>query len=288
MHRKLGRKRSISEVVEDYLLTHSACPDYEKSLRRTARALAEHGVRESDQLSSSSVTKFFLAIRGSTSTQAGYRRIALTLWRHAVRQGWARGPVEARPLRVRMPVVRAWSTDELTRLVNSVNSSPGTMRSGCKKSLFWRAFVLVGYESGLRLGDLLALRLDSFDCGFTLLITTTSKTNQAVYRTLSPQCAAAVHDLFLASRDGTLFAWALSRRHIKAQFKACVSNAGLTGSVRWLRRTGATACEAQSPGSASRFLCHRSPGVAARHYVDWTKVTKQPTVPPLPLEGERR
>jgi integrase len=274
-------KCSLAALLDHYLSLHQVCPEHAANMRRTVRMLGEQGVGSADRLTSSSVTAMCDAIQGATSTKANHRRIALTLWRHAVRQGWATGPVEARPVRVRLPVVRAWSDREIIRLLEFVKSSCGNMRSGAEKRVFWAAWTLLGYESGLRLGDLLGLRLDDFDDGFALLITQTSKTAERVQRSLSPECAQAVHDLFLQSPNGSLFSWALSRRHVKAQFSRLVHGAGLTGSVRWLRRTGATACEAQSPGSASRFLAHRSPGVAGRHYIDWSKVLKTPTAPRL-------
>lgn len=271
----------MEQLLDDYLALHSICPMHGTSMRRTIKLLGEQGVVRADQLTASSVTKMCDSIQRSSSTKANHRRTALTLWRHAVRQGWGTGPVEARPVRVRLPVVRAWSEGEIIRLLKFVKSSCGDMRSGAPKPVFWRAFVLLGYESGLRLGDLLELRLADFDQGFHSLMSKTSKTEELVNRQLSAACAAAVHDLLLHSPDDRLFAWALSRRHVKAQFTKLVFGAGLTGSVRWLRRSGATACEAQAPGSASRFLAHRSPGVAGKHYVDWSQVTKQPTVPPL-------
>ena len=275
---------TLVSVLADYLLLHSVCDDHARCMSHTVRMLGEQGVGTADQLTSSCVSMMCESIRAkakASSTIANHRRIALTLWRHAVGRGWATGPVEARPVRVRLPVVRAWSGDEIIRLLKFVKSNIGDMRSGASKSEFWRAFILLGYESGLRLGDLLELELTDFDQGFHCLMSKTSKTQELVTRHLSAACAIAVHDLFVHSPDDRLFAWALSRRHVKAQFSRLVAGAGLTGSVRWLRRSGATACESQAPGSASRFLAHRSPGVAGKHYVDWSKVTKQPTVPSL-------
>lgn len=185
-----------------------------------------------------------------------------------------------------MPAVRAWSAEELTTLFKVGKRVQGNFRSGCPKSLFWQGFVLVGYETGLRLGDLLTLRSCDFARNCTDLAVTANKTGEPIMRGLTPPAAAAVRELIRLSPDGSVFGWALSRRYVKSQFTKLAKTAGLEGSVRWLRRTGATACECQAPGSSSRFLAHRSPGVAQRHYVDWSKVTKQPVPPPLALERE--
>jgi integrase len=272
----------MESLVESYISTHAAGKQYQQHLRRAVRRLAGVGISECRQLSSSSVTRFLESIQGSSSTVAGYRRIVLSLWRHAVQRDLAVGPVEARPVRVRIPPVRAWSAGQLTTLVNRAASEEGFFRrSRCPKSRYWLAFCLLGYETGIRLGDLHELRLDNFEEDYSLLVCSASKTGEPIIRPLSDRCRDAVRDLALVSRGGLLFSWALSRRHTKAGFTRLCRSCGLPGSVRWLRRSGATACEAASPGSASRFLAHRSPGVAARHYVDWSKVSSQPVPPPI-------
>lgn len=272
----------LEALAERYLMTHSAGREYSQQIRRTVRSMRSAGITECRQLSASSMARYLDTINGSTSTVSNYRRIALSLWRFAVASSLAVGPVECRPVRVRIPPVRAWSAEQLTTLVNSAATIEGFFRrSRCPKSRYWLAFTLLGYETGIRLGDLHSLRLDNFEDDFSVLVCTASKTGEPIIRNLSVRCVAAVRDLASVSRGGRLFSWALSRRHTKAGFSRLCKLCRLPGSVRWLRRSGATACEAASPGSAARFLAHRSPGVAARHYVDWSKVNKQPTPPPI-------
>ena len=256
---------------------------YRQHLGRAAKRLAASGVVECRQLCASSVTRFLESLDGSSSsTIAGYRRMILSLWRHAVRREWASGPVEARPVRIRLPPVRAWTPEQLSNLVKSASLQTGAFRrSRCPRATYWRAFVLLGYETGLRLGDLHSLALSAFDDDFRVLTTSAHKTGEPVVRALTDECSQALRDLSSLSPGTHLFLWALSRRHTKAGFTKLCKSCGLPGSVRWLRRSGATACEACSPGSASRYLGHRSPGVAARHYVDWSQVRQQPTPPAI-------
>jgi hypothetical protein len=77
-----------------------------------------------------------------------------------------------------------------------------------------------------------------------------------------------------------LFAGLLTRRPIQVQFAKLVRGAGLQGSTKWLRRSGATWCEVHQPGSAMAFLGHRTPGLAYKHYVDPRFVQRDKPRPP--------
>jgi hypothetical protein len=86
------------------------------------------------------------------------------------------------------------------------------------------------------------------------------------------------------SPDGTLFQWATSMTQMHRDFRKIRKAAGLAdGSIQWLRRSAATHLEARMPGSATRFLGHSNPLLAARFYIDFSQLTESVPVPP-PLE----
>lgn len=276
----------LESVLESYLNTHSVCREHATNMRLVVRRMKESGISQTRHLSSSSVTRFLSSLTGrSPFTVAGHRRIAMALWRHAVESGVAVGPVACRPVRTTLPPVRAWTLEQTSTLVKSARLATGKFRkSGCPASAFFAAFVLLGYETGVRLGDLHGMRIASFSTDFASVQLVTNKTGVPLWRTLSPDCASACRNLASLSPDGTMFFWALSRRFVKLKFRALCRSCGLEGSAKWLRRTGATHTEAQTPGAAGRFCGHLTASVAPRHYVDWSQVQAAPTAPRLRLD----
>jgi hypothetical protein len=68
---------------------------------------------------------------------------------------------------------------------------------------------------------------------------------------------------------------------MKAHLKRC----GLSGTSKWLRRSGATHIEMVAPGKASLHLGHRTATLAAQAYIDWGQVRKTTPVTPRLLEA---
>lgn len=286
---RVVRRRSgmdISALLDRYLVSRCVCPDHRRAMRRVVRQLAEQGVTSTSRISSQSIAEYLNSLnRLSTSTQENSRAISIALWNYAIEIGVASGPATVRPVRVRIPPVRAWTADDLTRLVKSCKGSTHILKSGMPLATYSLALALLGYESGLRSGDLHKLQCGDFSSDFSVLHRYANKTGEHVDRVLSEACRDAVRVLAALSPDGTLFKWALSYRWQAYYFKQIIRSAGLRGSIKWLRRSGATACERENPGSSMRYCAHRTPGLAMKHYVDWSQVRSQPTPPPIMIEG---
>ena len=188
---------------------------------------------------------------------------------------------------LKIPV--AWSSPELSALASAALSMTGRFPRGsrlqrksgtqCLRKNFWLAWVLVGYESGLRQADLYNLKRSNLRGNRLFVIV--NKTLVPVGKALSPEAAAAAHAMLSASPDGTMFSWALSRKPLFIQFLALVASAGLEGTTKYLRRSGATHCEMVSPGSAPAFLGHLSgSALAQKHYLDPTLLAECQPQPP--------
>jgi integrase len=81
----------------------------------------------------------------------------------------------------------------------------------------------------------------------------------------------------------------VKRRQVLALFGRIRDMAGLKGGTRTIRKSGATAVESQQAGAAAKFLGHKSPAMAIRHYVDprLAKLQEGCQPPPLILPGEK-
>lgn len=218
--------------------------------------------------------------RDTVRTQRGN---LLTYWRWLAEEGFVdEGPKRIKRLpRQSAQAPEAWHLDGLARLLTVADATRGHFkRSRVHKGAFWRAFILGAYSTGLRLGDLLALRLDAIAADGAALVQQ-HKTGSAVRCRLSVDARTALRLTMPPARE-LAYGGALSRRELQRQFRELLLRAGLPGSVKWLRRSGATWLEVEHPGTAWRFLGHTSPRIAYAHYVD---PQHQPSRLPPPIHN---
>ena len=270
------------EVASLYCDERKLSADYRQALHRVARSMASAGVTPLT-IQDSSFNRWLAGLPQDQTTRSNYRRMGMTLWRHSLDCGLAehspKRPVRVKP-RNKPPV--AWTLGELALLLHAADASTEKFkRSRCPVSVFFRAYVLTGFETGVRFSDLLALRCDQLR-GDRLWVTP-NKTGVSVPKTLSDRCVRALRDLSSIGDGKTFFAWAICKKQLRAHFSQLAKDAGLAGTPKWLRRSGATHCEIKQPGSAGRFLGHLSPGLAMRCYVDRTLLAEEcPSPPPIP------
>jgi integrase len=210
------------------------------------------------------------------------RSVCLTLWNWAYDQGILdsapRGVVR---MRSRRKPTKAWTLAQVRQILDACDRvSNRPMRSGAMPRDFLRAWILLGYECGGRMGDLFAFHRDNID-GDTLAWTQ-SKTGDPLTRTLTPACIEAVQAMLARSPDGTILGWACSRRQAIRRMRELLESCGLDGSSKWLRRSGATHCEMQRAGAGRLHLGHRSPALFESNYCDWSQLrTRTPRTPSL-------
>jgi site-specific recombinase XerD len=239
-------------------------------------------------LNDDTVNRWLLSLHASglaPDTMRSYRRCLLSLWRAA--HEW--GLLKKQPGRVRkikrpdrVPI--CWSPEELTTILATCSKLAGTMRRDLRirRSAFWRAYVLVGYETGLRLSDLLALEWKQVADDSKTSVVLQQKTRKRIAFRLSESTQAAVAETQPGERR-KIFGDLISKQNAQEYFKAILCTAGLPGSSKWLRRSGATSCEIEHPGSAMAYLGHKTPGLAYECYVDPTKIQHAKPLP-APIE----
>lgn len=146
--------------------------------------------------------------------------------------------------------------------------------------LFFRAWILLGYETGARMGDLWQLRRDDIDGGAVRW--SQHKTGEPQSRPLSPACLEAVNELLAFSPDGRILGYIMDANSARRCMRHYLRSLGLPGSSKWLRRSGATHIEMANPGRGRLHLGHKTHGLAERFYIDWTQVNRDiPRVPSL-------
>lgn len=277
-----SRSLNFHRIALNYLEHHDLSRDYARSLTRVGdsydKYLISIGLDASD--SSLHIAAWLKSLPLQSATKINYRRMALTLIRwgnlHGMHYYRTDDIPSVKP--VRKPTI-AWTQDDIGVLYKTALNQKGHFSSSCAKNLFWPAFILIGYETGIRFGDILALT--SCQVRGKRLFITHSKTGVASAKIVSKQCKSFVDRLVAASPDDRVMGWALSRKYVTRYFKRLVAEAGLKGTSKYLRRSGATHCEQQQSGSATRFLGHISgQALAQRHYIDWTQLSEAVPRPP--------
>lgn len=216
----------------------------------------------------------------SAVTVRGYRGAALALWRAAYELNFLNDrPGRIRKIKVKPAAPQCWTAEQLVRIVQAVCKLRGELASDStvRRATFWTAFVLVGYYSALRSGDLLSLRWDQIQNG--LIVLPMSKTGDIIVCALPPDALVQLEKLRSGNRV-LVFGELMNDKNTCSFFRRVLRAEGLPGSVKWFRRTSATLLERVHPGAAKAHLGHRTHGLAYKHYVDPRLLQQDKPLPP--------
>jgi integrase len=268
--------KTFSELAEHYLAARKVSPDYARQVRAVARRAGEIG---SDKLNRH-LARRLEQVSGITARSE--RTILLSVWCHSYHAGIVdEAPRGICKLRARRKPTKAWTVPQLQTLVEATHQRDGRkLRSGADQGSFLRAWTLLGYECGARMGDLFSFRRENVDGDS--LAWTQAKTGEPLVRLLSLACVEAIDAMLSNSPDGSILGWACGKRQACRIMREVLDNVGIGGTSKWLRRSGATHCEMEQPGSGRLHLGHRSPALFEQAYCDWAQLrTKTPKTPAL-------
>ena len=282
---------TISEYVRDYELTRELQSNSVDQISICARLLERWngGPVKLADLDERMLSEFLLDYsRGgkAPSTVRAKRVQLLSLWRAAADDGLCRPPTRRiRSVRVPQIAPTAWRYDEVCKLVETCAGLPRCHASGMRRSEWWALAIRVAWDSGLRWEDQVErARVDGVTPEGWLAMPQ-HKTGRVMVRMLSEGTMAALRDSVARHRRVLITPWSKSHETFSEQFRLIVEKSGVRkGTWKWLRRAGATDCEAQQAGSATNHLGH-APGsrIAERHYIDPTLLGRNSTFPrPLP------
>jgi integrase len=218
----------------------------------------------------------------SATTRHNIRRELLTLWRYAYDRGLTQEP----PLRIRRiqpcrKPPQAWTLDTLRRMLTLAekDESPISSRVKLRRCDVLPAWIGVGYDTGIRFSDVIALTSENVRNGCIAIVA--HKTGKPLVRRLSPSTITAVERLLSLSPDGTLFAWSLPRRRALLMWREFLKQHKLAGSSKWLRRSCATQVHMAEKGAAVEYLQHSSPMLSHYHYIDASQAGVPNPPPPI-------
>jgi len=204
----------------------------------------------------------------SVATAAKDRAQIRALWEFAVRRGLTDRWPQIRPIRVPERVPQAWLTDELQRLLAAASEREGSI-AGVPAAAFWRASILVCYETGCRIGELLGLEWrDVSPAGILFRAENRKGGRRDIFRPISPPVAEALEAI---RRDRPeVFAWDRCYSNLWRHLGMICKAAGLPddrgSKFHRIRKTHASYAAAAGL-DAQRLLDHASP-VTTRAYLD--------------------
>ena len=269
--------KTILDFATEYAMRVGATPGYLEQLQVLTRRLpwtpADLTVEKIDCYLTQALGHL------APSTVHNHRRMLNTLRRAALRDGLLVDQC-TRPLRrvkYALPVVRAWTHAEMLQLLAVAAETPGGTRR-CPYRLLLPAWILVGYSSGLRLGDLLSVCHDQLRGDRLALVL--QKTRQPHVAILDASALEAIARL--PKCGPKIFGSLVGRSQILRAMRQLVKRSGLSGSGKFLRRASATYAEIAGM-DASGHLGHLTPDMK-RRYIDPVLISQLRTpVPSLPL-----
>lgn len=218
------------------------------------------------------------------STVRSHRTILLGLWKYAYENDLIdHMPKNIIKIKIKRKPTKAWTIKDCEDLVQKTFEKDNTyLKNGTSIGKYLRCWILLGYESGARRGDIFNFKFSNLDNN--ILSWTMSKTGDPMTKVLSEKTIQSINDLqiYNTKNDDRILGWVLSKRRSLTIIKQHIIDCGLSGTSKFLRRSGATHIEIDKPGYAKFHLGHRTSGLAEKNYIDFSQITSNiPQTPRL-------
>ena len=271
----LGDGLTLAEYVNVYATTRPLAPETIRQYRIAVSRFEEWAgagvrLRELSELMVSHWLRY-LEGRVKPSTARSKRVQILSLWRGAASEYLCDPPTRAvRATRVPWEPRECWTREEVSKLIREASWAPRRHSCGLRRADWWELAIRIGWDTGLRWGDQMRLRVDEMIEG--LAVVRQRKTSGPVAVRLHPSTRALLEWSLTEAPRELVTPWDASQETFAKQLRLLVAKAGITpGTWRFLRRGGATNIEGQAPnrGMAARHLGH-APGskIAELNYIN--------------------
>lgn len=165
--------------------------------------------------------------------------------------------------------IRTLSADVVDGIYRACSAATWPVKYRVPPELYWRAIVILGVNTGLRRGDLLALEWEDIDFEKKTLRYTAGKTGKTRVLPISDSCVRHLRQMQTTGRKKVFYTTRCNRQFYR-EWHRIQRKAGVTDhfKIHDLRRTcGSRVYRAAGVNAASEFLAHSSIAVTKRHYV---------------------
>lgn len=270
------KKLTFQNVAKKYLNSRIISDSHRLSIIRTAKSCK--------YLTAECLNSYIKTRLTHTTNQTvkHNRSILLTLWKFAYENDLIdHMPKNIIKIKSRKPPTKAWTIDQCKYLVDKTFEKDTTLlRNGASLGKFLRCWILIGYESGARYGDIFSFTHNNIENN--ALRWTMSKTGDPMTKILNDKTIESIEDLkkYNTAKDLRIIGWVIGRRQAIRLMKQHLKDCGLDGTSKFLRRSGATHIEINNPGYAKFHLGHRTSGLAEKSYIDYAQIRNHIPVTP--------
>ena len=267
---------TLRSVLHDlYVPLRSLCPRSVENYEFTIRAFSTFLGREAtlDDLDELTVARYLTnrAKERAIATAAKDRAQLRALHEFSVRRGLCSHWPQYPPIRVPDRVPEAWFSCEMQRLLDAAGQEK-TVLDGIPGGLWWRALLLLAYDTAERATALTSLRWRNVRGSSVLFMAEDRKGRRRdILREIGEDTLAALEAIRgERGQDDLVFPWPRTRTYLWRRLEIILERAGLPHGRRdkfhRIRRTTASYYEAAG-GSAQRLLDHSDPATT-RKYID--------------------
>jgi integrase len=267
------RPQTLLEFLDDYCLRRDVRAGTIRQYRIVVDLFDRWAGRHVrlDELDERMVSKWLQAYSATVAphTVRSKKGMLLALWRAASDENLCEEPRTRRVRRVRLPerVVVAWTKAEVEKLLAACVTLPRWHRCGLRRAAWWDLAIRVAWDSGLRWGDLVTLRVDAIGPEGACTVSQ-SKTGRVASFRLSPSTLAALRESLETCPRSLVCPWPTSGETFRDQVDRLVARAGIRpGTWRWIRRGSGTDVELQARGTGHMHLGN-TPAVFRQSYED--------------------
>ena len=228
--------------------------------------MAMPGKREGSRMSPNSVRSRMRAIHtllNKAGPPAPHNRDALGI---IDRAPWARPP------RPRIDIPRTVSQQPLNDVYAAAVCMDLPRIPGFKPPAWWRAMVVLAYNTGLRRKTLFQLRMDEIDWQGCRLVIHSKQMKSRRPQVIHLNATALEHLRAIRTDRELVFPWPFNIRHFHTCFHRLQLEAGIPQDDHFglhnLRKTTATLLAQESVSAAQFALGHTSSAVTEKHYIN--------------------
>lgn len=282
-----GSAPTLRSLLETYTLRKSLKPSSARRLRYSVNAFCrQYGDLGLDDITETLLSEWVRLLEQcpgcrSARTVIGHRANVLTLLRLAADDGIV-GEPNGRKIRLpqkQKPMPWAWTHEEIGRLLSVTQNLTEWLRAPrhCPAATYWTCLIRIAYESGLRRGNLFALRQRDVTDGGTIYVRH-EKTGEPHVCDVLPETVA----LFRQLPGANPLRWDKTH-NTRPWWQRLCREAGIRyGCLQQVRKTGATLVwidNNEDMAAVQKYLGHLTPTMPI-FYVDTSQGKQRPPRPP--------
>ncbi len=285
----------VDQIETECDLDYTTIGLYDRAVRKFSEFIGKPA--EDVDLERESLNKFIQHIQSSRSntTASNYRRGLCRVWNYLT-EFHDKPAYEIRRLRrpksEDTPVI-AWSTQDVSAILNASKTLVGTLKIGVEASSFFHAMIWVAYDTGLRPSDIFRITWEQVSLPQRCITLVQNKTGKPHVVFMRDATIAALSDIRLPSRERVFpVTWGCTRRWMEKIF----TSAAEYGFVRvagknlgTLRKSNATQVYIEHGESAAAESLGHTSGtrIVRKHYIDHRALRKY-SVPTNPHDNQKR